>query len=133
MDYSIIGPIVLAILIGWFLLRSTGRVHGLRELDAEQFKVDLDLGRSSPLVLIDVREPGEFQRGHLPGAKNLPLSQLKSKVQSLPSDGSLHLYCQTGMRSKQAARMLAREGYKDIVHLRGGIGAWQRAGYRIRR
>lgn len=72
-------------------------------------------------LLIDVREPNEFQGGYITGAKNIPLSQLKNRLGEIPKDRSVLLYC----RSKQAAKVLAKSGYSNLAHLQGGIRAWK--------
>lgn len=98
-------------------------MKGLKNLTAEQLKGKL---QQSPKerMLIDVREPGEFQSGHIPGAVNIPLSRLKEQLHQIPKDTEVLLYCRSGMRSKQAAKILAKAGYRNLFHLAGGIAAW---------
>lgn len=74
--------------------------------------------------LIDVREPNEFENGHILGARNIPLSQLKMRLKELRPDKPVYLYCQSGMRSGRAAQFLHRKGYKDLSHLQGGFKKW---------
>lgn len=69
--------------------------------------------------IIDVRESFEFQRGHIPGAKNVPLSKINNYT---PKD-QVYVICQSGMRSKKAAKQLMRQGY-DVINVRGGMSAW---------
>lgn len=76
-------------------------------------------------LLVDVRTPQEFSAGHLPGALSLPLDALPSRaLKKLPSkDAELILYCQSGMRSRNAARMLANMGYQNVRNL-GAMHRW---------
>jgi rhodanese-related sulfurtransferase len=74
--------------------------------------------------LIDVREPNEFEGGHILGARNIPLSQLKNRLREIRPDKPVYLYCQSGMRSSRAATMLHRKGYKELSHLQGGFKKW---------
>ena len=71
-----------------------------------------------------VREAHEFQGGHIKGAVNIPLSRLPKRTGEIPQDKELLLYCQSGMRSKRAAGVLRKHGFKKAAHLRGGISAY---------
>ncbi|HJV18062.1 MAG TPA: rhodanese-like domain-containing protein [Bacillales bacterium] len=74
--------------------------------------------------LIDVREPNEFEAGHILGSRNIPMSQLKMRMKEIRPDLPVYLYCQSGMRSGRAAQFLYRRGYKDLTHLQGGFKGW---------
>jgi phage shock protein E len=75
-------------------------------------------------ALIDVRTPGEFQAGHLPNARSLPLDRLMAHPQEAgPRDRPVVLYCASGTRSGVAARALKRAGYVTVVNL-GPMFAW---------
>lgn len=117
--------IAIVLVAVWFLYRMFGGVKGLRNLDGKTFEQELKSGGDK--IVIDVREPYEYQTGFIPGAINIPLSQLSgsAKLQQLPSDHPIYLYCQSGMRSRQAARMLTARGFTNMAHLRGGIRAWR--------
>lgn len=80
--------------------------------------------------LLDVRESAEFNAGHAPQARNVPLRQLTARLDSLPDDRTIVTVCRSGARSAAAARLLARQGY-NVVNLSGGMNAWQRAGLRV--
>lgn len=79
-------------------------------------------------LVVDVREPEEFVRGHLPGAVNWPLSSLAGRLSSLPRDRFLVLYSGRGRRSAEAWACLHAAGFSDICHLRGGLEAWRTSG-----
>jgi rhodanese-related sulfurtransferase len=74
--------------------------------------------------LIDVREPNEFAGGHILGARNIPLTQLKTRLKEIRPDKPVYLYCQSGSRSGRAAQLLYKKGYKDLNHLQGGFKKW---------
>ncbi|WP_428912627.1 rhodanese-like domain-containing protein [Niallia sp. Krafla_26] len=74
--------------------------------------------------LIDVREPNEFENGHILGARNIPLSQMKMRLQEIRPDKPVYLYCQNTQRSSRAAQLLYKKGYKDLYQLKGGFKKW---------
>nr|WP_210023545.1 MULTISPECIES: rhodanese-like domain-containing protein [unclassified Paenibacillus] len=122
MDISTLINIVSVILLIWFAYTRFGPIRGLRTLRDEDFRKEIE--SSSNRVLVDVREPHEFKGGYIPGAKNIPLSQFNRRLAEIPQDKDVLLYCRSGMRSKQAARMLGKKGYSKLAHLQGGISAW---------
>lgn len=71
-------------------------------------------------ALIDVREPGEFASGHVPGAVNLPMSVIRDQTDALSRDQTLWLYCYSGKRSYDASRMLTQRGF-EVRTVAGGI------------
>lgn len=115
--------IVVSVLVAWFLYTRFAPVKGLKHLNEKEFAVHMEKEPKS--WLIDVRDPNEFQGGYITGAKNIPLSQLKNRLGEIPKDRSVLLYYRSGMRSKQAAKLLAKCGYSNLAHLQGGIMAWK--------
>jgi phage shock protein E len=74
--------------------------------------------------LVDVRTPGEFAAGHLPGAINIPVQQLDARMSELqPKDAAVVVYCRSGNRSGNAARMLKSAGFV-AVHDLGPMSRW---------
>jgi len=94
---------------------------------------DLRAASEPNRIVLDVREPSEYAAGHVAGARLLPLSQLQSRLDEVPADRPVYVYCHSGNRSKQASEILAKAGKKDIRDVRGGILAWEAAGYPITR
>ncbi|WP_224773418.1 rhodanese-like domain-containing protein [Metabacillus idriensis] len=74
--------------------------------------------------LIDVREPNEFDGGHILGARNIPLSQMRQRHKEIRKDQPVFIYCQNTVRSGRTAQMLKRKGYNDISTLKGGFKGW---------
>ena len=75
------------------------------------------------LELIDVREAHEFQAGHAPGAKNLPLSTLEQGYKELNPNRTYHVICQGGVRSASAYQFLSAQGL-TVTNVEGGMNAW---------
>jgi rhodanese-related sulfurtransferase len=122
MSSSSIFSILLYGILLWFLYSRFAPVRGLKNLKANDFKNQLE--RSSNKILIDVREPNEYKGGFIPSALNIPLSQFKGRIGEFPKDKEVYLYCLSGMRSKQAARILHKNGFSNLVNLQGGISTW---------
>lgn len=82
------------------------------------------LAKGDQLVMIDVREPDEYQEGHIRGARLLPLGSLPERVDEVPKETTLVLVCRSGGRSGQACEYLQRLGYSNLLNLDGGMLAW---------
>ncbi|KXT75778.1 rhodanese-like domain-containing protein [Streptococcus sp. DD12] len=76
-------------------------------------------------VLLDVRETDEFCQGHVPGARNLPLSAIASWKESLSPQQPYAVMCQMGSRAQMAVERLAEEGFQQLLLVRGGFGTYQ--------
>lgn len=112
------------ILIVWFIFKQFAPIKGLKNLSAAEFENEIkQYGKS--IQLIDVRELHEFRQNRIIGAVNIPLSQFKQKLSDISKDKAVYLYCHSGMRSKQAGRILRNNGYTQINHLNGGMLAWK--------
>ena len=82
------------------------------------------LERGEKLEIIDVREPYEWQIGHIPGARLVPLDQIAEEIPRLDKRRETILYCKVGARSAYAAQQLAKAGVADVRNLAGGILRW---------
>ena len=83
-------------------------------------------GEHPPLV-VDVREPREFRRSHIPQALNVPLSRLMDRISDLPKDQPMVLVALTDRRARRAAALLAQAGFTHLAVLEGGMKAWEAA------
>lgn len=84
-------------------------------------------------LLIDVREPDEWQEGHVAGARHIPLGDLPARLAEVPRDRDVLLFCRSGNRSGRATALLRERGYERALNVAGGIAAWQRAGLPVTR
>ena len=83
--------------------------------------------------LLDVREPWEYQAGHVPGAHLIPLGELEERVSEVPRDREVLAICHSGQRSLAAAGYLQHLGYAAVRNVDGGTAAWIERGYPVER
>ncbi|WNC52889.1 MULTISPECIES: rhodanese-like domain-containing protein [unclassified Thermosynechococcus] len=83
------------------------------------------------VLLIDVREPSEYNNAHIPGALLCPLANVKELEPACNSDTPVVLYCESGRRSRMACEILASRGFANLKNLEGGIQRWKQGGYPI--
>ena len=81
------------------------------------------LASDDPPLLVDVREPMEAQIAQIAGSLLIPMNSLPQRLQEIPKERPVALYCHSGMRSAYAAEWLSRQGY-DALSLAGGIDRW---------
>jgi rhodanese-related sulfurtransferase len=82
------------------------------------------------IQIVDVRNRGEYESGHLPGAKNVPLPELEGRLNvELNPSAKTAVICAGGYRSAAAASLLQRHGFRDLYDVIGGTSAWVGAGY----
>ena len=80
--------------------------------------------RVGTLPIIDVRAEAEWATGTIPGSVNIPLEQLRARLDEIPAEGPIVVYCRTGERSSTAASLLEQAGRYEVLDLVGGITAW---------
>ncbi len=97
---------------------------GSNLLNGEFKQVNVDKVRElveNKNIIIDVREIGEYERGHIKGAINIPLSELRERIKEIPKDKPVYLHCRTGQRSYNAALALQNLGYHNIINITGSF------------
>jgi SulP family sulfate permease len=92
--------------------------------------IDLSEGVDNP-ILVDVREKSEFDVGHIPKTILIPLRKMREEGVNLPSERPVILICRSGRRSSLAAIILQDLGYSKIYNMKGGMLAWEAAGYPV--
>jgi glyoxylase-like metal-dependent hydrolase (beta-lactamase superfamily II)/rhodanese-related sulfurtransferase len=106
--------------MAWVMLTSSREV---REVSLDELRA-----RPSDATVVDVREPEEFENGHVPGAVNLPQADLATRLSEVPRDRPVFVICQGGFRSLRAAQFLSQCGISDVASVKGGTEAWRAAG-----
>ena len=95
---------------------------GIPEITPAEVKKKMDA--HEPFVLIDVREPHEYQICRIPGSKLIPLGEVPKRMNELDSADEIVVHCKSGMRSAKAVDLLMKSGFLKIHNLKGGILAW---------
>ncbi len=108
----------------WPFVRRTAGGPWVNTLVATQM-----MNREDALV-IDVRDPAEYAKGHIPGAKSMPLADLERRAAELDKHKAkpVIVHCDTGSRATRALGVLKARGFAKVFNLAGGYGAWQQAG-----
>jgi NADPH-dependent 2,4-dienoyl-CoA reductase/sulfur reductase-like enzyme/rhodanese-related sulfurtransferase len=75
-------------------------------------------------LLLDVRSPEEFAKGTIPGAVNLPVDELRGRINELPKDKYIYIFCQIGLRGYLAQRILLQNGFEKVQNISGGYALW---------
>ena len=91
---------------------------------ADAVREVLDKKSANDYCLLDVRQPGEYEQGHIPGAKLIPLGELVSRQSEISSGCETYVYCRSGNRSRAATSLLAGAGMTNVHNMLGGFDAW---------
>jgi rhodanese-related sulfurtransferase len=113
--------LMLAILCGSFSLAVAAS-----NIDAQAAQRLLKERRD--VYLLDVRTPGEYQQMRLADAHLIPIDQVTRRIDEIPKNRPVIIYCAVGSRSAQVFNFLARKGYQEVYNLDGGIYAWAQRG-----
>jgi rhodanese-related sulfurtransferase len=114
------------VLVAWIGSEASRLFRGYREITPGALTQMIN--RDSPLV-VDLSSNQDFEKGHIPGARHVPLSQFDPENKELAGVRELPVavYCKTGTTSAQAAARLVKAGFKHVFWLGGGLAAWQQA------
>lgn len=85
----------------------------------------IDRKNEEDYTIVDVRQPGEYERGHLPGARLIPVGQLADRTAELDPGKTTIVYCAAGVRSRAGASILDRAGFREVYSMSGGFNSWQ--------
>ena len=99
----------------------------IESISSERAKEIVSSKELNQFLLLDVRQPGEYARGHLPGARLIPLGELAERVGELDEDKHVIVYCRSGVRSKTACQILTRLGLDRVINMEGGINGYEGA------
>ncbi len=101
----------------------------IKEIDSVELASKLEAGED--IRVVDIRSEAEVMHGILPESEHLPMHLIPLKINDLPKDQDVVLYCRSGARSYQATAYLAQQGFTNVYNLRGGIINWARNGLEI--
>ncbi len=133
-DLAMIGLDSVAAFFGSEVLHRWREKHGALGTIATLGVDDLAHARErAGMEVIDVRGQSEWEGGHLPGVRNIPLGYLTDHLDELPRDRPLVLHCQSGSRSAIGASLLRARGFENVFTFEGGFAAWEKAGHRVER
>ena len=98
--------------------------EGYKRISMDEAKTLME--KEEGYILLDVRTKGEYESGYIPGAINIPLSDIDEKIISFLPDKSqmILVYCRSGNRSREASDKLSKLGYSNVLEI-GGINAWK--------
>ncbi len=102
---------------GWMMIREAEELNDAMQVDGA--------------VVIDVRNPEDYEEGHIPGAVNIPIRELPDNLNSIPTDSPVWIVCQTGWRTGMAVSSLRMMGYDNVEGWANEFPAWEEAGYEI--
>lgn len=96
----------------------------VESMDAKSAKQFIDESPQGDVTILDVRQPKEYESGHIPGAKLIPMAEIKDRMDEIDPEKPIVVYCAIGGRSRVAAQMLSAKGLPNVYNLTGGIKAW---------
>jgi hydroxyacylglutathione hydrolase len=111
--------------------RSGGPVAVGRPYDVDALAAELARGGPDAPFVIDVRQPSEFEAGHVPGSTHIGAGELPGRLEALPRDREIATICASGYRSSVAASLLRASGFERVVAVRGGLPDWEARGYPV--
>ena len=97
----------------------------MRQMTASELKTVLD-SAAQPPVLVDVREPWEYQICRIENSMHIPMSSIMRALNEFDTAQELVLICHHGVRSQRVGAYLAQAGFRNLINLSGGINAWAR-------
>jgi rhodanese-related sulfurtransferase/rubrerythrin len=99
---------------------------GFHEIQPDELRQFIKTHHENEYLLVDVRQPDEYEQGHIPGARLLPLPELAVSMDTLPMDKELVFYCRSGARSIAASTLVEEESEQtEVYNLTGGIISWE--------
>lgn len=104
---------------------------GARDISSKEAKALLEKNRN--VFLLDVRTPQENSQARLPGTVLIPINEFERRINEVPKNRAILVYCAVGARSKPVAEFLSRSGYKDVYNMTDGIVGWYRNGFPLQR
>lgn len=122
-NHPLLVSLFAALLVAFVVVELRARARGSLNLSIFDFTRELNGGNS---LLIDLRPGADFDRGHIRGARHYTPSQVDPSAKDIGryKDGTVLLYCQSGISSAEVADRLIKAGFQKVYSLKGGIAAW---------
>jgi phage shock protein E len=118
------------VIVGILFLTSGSRTAKAAEAIAPSEYQSQFVARSTAHILLDVRTPEEFASGHIHGAVNISVESLANRLNKVPMNQPIVVYCRSGNRSAKAVQILAQAGYSSLYDL-GGLNNWLAQGFSV--
>ena len=99
----------------------------MRQMSVEELAERLATDGEEPPLLLDVREPWEFNICHIEGSRLLPMGEIQQRMRHLDPDFETVVICHHGVRSRRVAYYLEQAGFTDIINLKRGLDGWARS------
>jgi rhodanese-related sulfurtransferase len=124
----IIGLLVVVLAVVAVIVISQQPAPGVTQLPPEITVAQTVDKQKNGAFILDVREPSEWAQAHIQGATLIPLGSLPNRLNELPKDRQIVVYCHSGNRSAQGRDILKNAGFTQVTSMAGGITAWQAQG-----
>ena len=130
--------LLFLVVFSMFTVQKQESSSGVENVSAQKAKELIEKG---DVFVLDVRTPAEFNLSHIEGATLIPVSNafgsnlspgylLKARINEVPKNKKILVYCKTGGRSVEASTLLLKAGYQ-VYNMKGGISSWTNAGYPV--
>lgn len=117
---------VMMVCMSWSLA-----LAGTQDISSREARALLE--KNKKIFLLDVRTPQEYSQARLPGTVLIPINEFERRIQEVPRNKTILVYCAVGSRSKAVAEYLSKNGYKDVYNMTDGIVGWYRNGFPLQR
>lgn len=126
------------IIFGLLVIVAFAVIFGLQGASQDTTKMPLEVSvseanqmRDDGAFILDVREPNEWEAGHIPGATLIPLGELESRLAEIPTDQTVVVVCRSGNRSATGRDILLNAGFTEVTSMGGGMNAWAARSYDV--
>ncbi len=119
---------VVMVCMAWSLALA---LAGARDISSREAKALLEKSRN--IFLLDVRTPQENSQARLPGSVLIPIGEFERRINEVPRNKTILVYCAVGSRSKPVAELLSQRGYIEVYNMTDGIIGWYRNGFPLQR
>jgi rhodanese-related sulfurtransferase len=96
----------------------------MKRLNAQDLKQHLEQNPNQERLLLDVREPWEFEICHIDGSQLVPIGEITTAIEELDPENETVVICHHGIRSLRVAMFLENQGFSNVINLEGGVQAW---------